>query len=382
MKLFDRIAKRAGIYISRPVLNADAWVKWMEKFGVPNPLPADQMHVTVIASRKDLRTRPMQMTHTVFTSGEFYPGHVAFFGPEANVLAYTWACDWTLTDRHYALQSMGATSDWPEYRPHITLSYDAKGFELSDEALVAMPPSFILGGEVFGPFEPNAKEKLAKAADPGDPSEWELVYVEELTEHEAQRFMSAFALSKSSDLSVAELQTIGLIAYGQPVLKDALEALDGKVDFASSPPPVGAIIKTDEECRLVYGWASVSISKGDHVVDSHRHKIATKALRQLCHGLMRGQRQGKFDHKGLKKTDIVEAMVFDKDVWAAMGDYFEKTGELTKEQADVFRDMKFEGLLAGFHCEDDSVWQLAKDADFELSIGAEEGTLMELGTNG
>ncbi len=114
------------------------------------------------------------------------------------------------------------------------------------------------------------------------------------------------------------------------------------------------------------------------MVDSHRHKITTKALRQLCHGLFRGQRQGKFNHMGVKKTDIVEGMVFDADVWSSMGDYFERIGELTKAEADVFRNMKFEGLVTGFHVEDDSLWEMAKSGDFELSIGAEEATLQEL----
>lgn len=375
MSIFDRIAKRDGLYVSRPVLNADSWVKWAEKFGVPNPVPAEKMHVTILASRKDVKTKPAQMTHQVFTGGGMCDtGYFSFMGPEADVLAYCWACDWLLQDRHYSLINMGCTSDWPEYRPHITLSYDAKGFELSDEALAAMPPSFLLGGEIHGPFAPPPKETLKK-------SDAETFVLEDAARVAAYDRVCKALLEGWGDLDVEQQQTIGLIAGGHPVLKASIDALEGKVAFADSPPTSG-IFKTDEECRLVYGWASVSIAKGEQVKDSHRHKITTKALRQLCHGIMRGQRAGKFDHQGLKKTDIVEGMVFDADVWGAMGDYFERIGELTKAQADVFRGMKFEGFMAGFHCEDDGVWEMAKARDFELSIGAEEATLRELNEHG
>ncbi len=372
MKLFDRIAKRDGLYVSRSLLNGDAWAKWAEKWGVPNPVPAEEMHVTVIASRKSVATKPSQMTHQIFTGGMncFGTGFLTFLGLEQDVLAYAWNCDWFLNDRYYALLEMGCTSDWPELRPHVTLSYDAKGWEIPDEAIAAMPPSFLFGPEIHAPFgKPvELKKEFADA---------ESFVLEEAAQAAAGAYLQKVATEGWDDVGHFDRQTIALIAQGLPVTKASVDALDGKVDFATAEKATG-VFKTDDECRLVYGWANVSVSKGLDVVDSHRHKITTKALRQLCHGLFRGQRQGKFNHMGVKKTDIVEGMVFDADVWSSMGDYFERIGELTKAEADVFRNMKFEGLVTGFHVEDDSLWEMAKSGDFELSIGAEEATLQEL----
>lgn len=150
---------------------------------------------------------------------------------------------------------------------------------------------------------------------------------------------------------------------------------------AMSPKPLFKALRDEE--RMVYGFASVSHkSASEQVEDSHGDLITTKALRSLCHGLMKGQRAGKFDHQGLQKTEIVEGLVFDADLWKAMGDYFEQTGVCTPEQAAVFKGMTFEGLLTGFHCADDAVWDLAKNSDFELSIGAERAAVQDLPANG
>lgn len=175
-----------------------------------------------------------------------------------------------------------------------------------------------------------------------------------------------------------------------PSLKDRLgkalvDALFGdELEKAASPPAPKEGAKpvfkaTRDEERMVYGFASVSkTAAGADVEDSHGDLITTKALRNLCRGLMKGQRAGKFDHQGAKKTDICEALVFDADLWKALGQYFEDTGVLPPEKAEVIKSLTFEGLLTGFHVEDDATWQLAKDSDFELSIGAERASVRDL----
>lgn len=370
------IFKRQGIYISRPVLNAAAWVAWAEKFGVPNVIPADKMHVTIIASRTDVKCKPQTNLQQAYSDR----GTFVMLGLDESVLTFAWH-DCYLSDRHYFLLSNGAISDWPEFRLHVTLSYDAKGFEISDEALAAMPPSIILGGEEYGPFDPDAKAKMIAKADDE---------VIEVTEGDMKAATGLLAKHMEGDTDVADLQTLSNIAGGGSVLKSSLERLakhadiaavlkldDGQEAAAEERAPTG-IIKADDESRMVYGFASVSVTKDGAVIDSHKHEITTKALRTLCRGLMKGQRAGKLNHMGTKKTEIVEGLVFDADVWKGMADYFEAIGELDKAQADVFRAMKFEGLLTGFHCEDDKMWEFAKSQDFELSIGASEAHLLEL----
>jgi hypothetical protein len=370
----QRLAKRDGLYVSRPVLNADAWAKWAEKYGIPNPLPADKLHVTVIASRVSVTTKPQTSVLQVYSCD----GSFSFLGPEADVLAFAW-CDWCLSDRNWQLQSFGAVSDWPEYRPHVSLSMDAKGFELSDEAIAAMPPSFIFGPEVMSGFAPGVAAEVKKSAPVGEP-----VLLEDAAVKIAIDAVTKAAVDGWGDLAKFDQQTLEMIAAGRPVSKAAFGRLEG-VDWLEEDAgerTKGAVFKMlGVEDRMVYGFASVSIAKGESVVDSHKHEITTKALRTLAHGLIKGQRAGKLNHSGEQTSEILEAFVFDADVWQGLGDYFEEIGEISKAEADVFRKMTFEGLMTGFHCADDAIWAFAKNNDFELSIGAEEGILVELAPN-
>lgn len=140
----------------------------------------------------------------------------------------------------------------------------------------------------------------------------------------------------------------------------------------------GILLKSADEDRMVYGWASVSKTKQGAVVDSHKHEITTKAIRKLMHGVIAGQRAGKLLHQGAKKTDIVESLVFTPELWKGIGDYLAAAGEITAEQAQVFHQIQLEGALTGFHVGDDDLWAAVKANDFELSIGVEEATLENL----
>lgn len=374
--------KRQGLYVSRPVLNGEAWANWAAKHGVPNPVPADKMHVTVIASRTGVVCKPQTHVHQTYSTS----GQIAFLGLDESVMVFLWA-DWPLCDRHHHLLGLGCVSDWPEFRPHVTLSYDAKGFELSDEAIAQMPPSFIFGPEIHGPFDPSPS--LKKAAGDGEAVAPDAPLVAMAKEALPE------ALAKG-EIDAFDRHTLTALAEGLPVLKSAYERLAQAVSLVKvgdlgvaagfqgqgSLGDVGAtpatVLKSADEDRMVYGFASVSLTKDGHVEDSHKDLILTKALRSLCHGLMKGQRAGKINHVGAKKTEIVEGLVFTPDLWKALGDYLHKVGEIDEAGAAVFKSIKLEGLFTGFHVEDDALWKWAQEHDFELSIGAEEASVMEL----
>jgi hypothetical protein len=365
MKIFDRIAKRSGLYVSRPVLNADAWAKWAEKYGVPNPVAAADMHVTVIASRTDVKVKPQSHTVQVYST----EGRIGFLGLDESVLTFLF-WDWCLTDRNWFFLGQGAVSDWPEYRPHVTLSYDAKGFEVSDEALAAMPPSMIFGPEVFAPFAPDAKAVIEKGAA-----------------FAAGPDLAAAAVAAEPDLVLKGIdpidrQTLLLMGQGAPLLQKSADRLfanhDGLLERLTKgqqpqtpEPNISRVLRSGDEERMVYGWASVSKINGENVVDSHRDEITTDALLTLTHEIIKGSRAGKFDHAGAKKSEIVEGLVFRPEIWAGIADTLEAAGALTKAEAAVVRKIEFEGALLGFHCADDDVWDVAKASDFELSIGCD-----------
>lgn len=102
-----------------------------EFYDLPNAVPRDKLHTTILYSRVYVPFKP--------ESGEVVLGnkcHLKIFetqsGTRALVLAYE--SDY-LQFRHDVGMALGATYDFPDYIPHITLSYDvgARKFNLDKE---------------------------------------------------------------------------------------------------------------------------------------------------------------------------------------------------------------------------------------------------------
>lgn len=84
-----------------------------------NPLDKDKFHTTILFSRKAI---PAYSTDTV------YEGTITFVesweGADGeNAVVAKIDCP-ALVERHNDLIDVGGTHDYPEYQPHVTLSYD------------------------------------------------------------------------------------------------------------------------------------------------------------------------------------------------------------------------------------------------------------------
>lgn len=142
------------LYVSRKVLNGAEIVRWAKEQGFSDIVPADSMHVTVIASREPVDWLKM---------GESYSGPdgkltIAPGGPrvveplgDGVVLLFS---SWELGYRHGAMKEAGASWDFSDYVPHITISYDrAANAELDLSTLKPFAGAIELGPEVFEPFQ-------------------------------------------------------------------------------------------------------------------------------------------------------------------------------------------------------------------------------------
>ena len=72
------------------------------------------------------------------------------FGVGAIVLAFNSA---DLSWRHEAIKEIGASWDWPEYQPHITITYDAGDLDISTVKPYA--GAIELGPEIFEQINPK-----------------------------------------------------------------------------------------------------------------------------------------------------------------------------------------------------------------------------------
>lgn len=123
----------AGVHFSEST--QDDLKKFMMMNDIPNPVPRDKLHTTLLYSRKrcpnyvprGLIDPPLVGKPTGF---EVWPSQEG-----NNCLVLKYDCP-ELTQRHKDLMSEhGATFDYPEYRTHVTLSYDIGDMDIS-----SLPP--------------------------------------------------------------------------------------------------------------------------------------------------------------------------------------------------------------------------------------------------
>lgn len=152
-----------SLYVSRKVINADEIIRWAKAQGVDTTLPAADLHVTVAFSRKPVDWFDVGSDWSGDETGKL---HVRPGGPraierlgdgDAVVLLFQ---DDHLEWRHKRILEVGASWDWPEYRPHITLSYSS---EVDIETVEPYTGPIVLGPELFAEVDDDWKSKIEEA---------------------------------------------------------------------------------------------------------------------------------------------------------------------------------------------------------------------------
>ena len=115
----------------------------------------------------------------------------------------------------------------------------------------------------------------------------------------------------------------------------------------------GQILKTDEEQRLVYGWASVVTEKGEPVIDRQGDVIEPETLVKAVNNFMEHVRVGKEMHKGDQIGAVIHSMPITKEIGESLG-----------IQSDR------EGWVVAFKVYNDDVWAKVKSGELAaFSIG-------------
>ncbi|NTI22033.1 DUF1073 domain-containing protein [Rhizobium rhizogenes] len=113
------------LYVSRKVTNAADIIAWAKAQGFKTTLPADELHVTVMYSPTAVDW--MQAGQDAWNADGTLvippggPRVVSQFGQGAIVLEFSSAA---LSWRHEELKRIGAEPTYPEYAPHITITYE------------------------------------------------------------------------------------------------------------------------------------------------------------------------------------------------------------------------------------------------------------------
>lgn len=382
----DRAKRAGGVYISRPVLNGAEWAAWATKWGVPSPLGAADLHVTIISSATDVKMKPqtdpcvVDMRYACF----------CLMGPTNQALAVGFN-DWMLQDRHWTLQSFGGVSDWPTYRPHMTITMANGDFELSDAALADAPGYIMLGAEV------NADRKAADATpDEMDPEGVEdddgddaLIIVIDLALSAKALLDSTAALTpidrtalrdieKGRKITVGVAKRLAAESWAPAEFKDVLKA--GKVDQIENPVRVSQetrkrverdvklqmtetavkaaakvglqeVMKSDDEQRILYAISNVYSIGGVTVEDLDGEGFTTRAMEEFTAQVLKRDTSGTWEHEGEPSNIVVQGLVLSHEVQKALG-----------------IDLGMECLITATHFPDPAAWERAKEGDWEQSI--------------
>jgi len=115
----------------------------------------------------------------------------------------------------------------------------------------------------------------------------------------------------------------------------------------------GKILKTDDEQRMVYGWASVITENGEPVVDRQDDMIEADTLVKAVNEFMEHVRVGKAMHVGEQVGTVVHSLPITKEIGDSLG-----------IQSDR------EGWVVAYKVYDDDVWAMVKSGELAaFSIG-------------
>ncbi len=114
------------------------------------------------------------------------------------------------------------------------------------------------------------------------------------------------------------------------------------------------ILKSDDDKRLVFGWASVSFREnGELLEDLQGDKIEPSDLEAAAYEYVLNFRDGGEEHIPTlrKKARLVESCVFTEDKQKALG--------LPPGALSV-------GWWIGFYVDDDEAWEKIKDGTYQM----------------
>lgn len=159
-------AEPKTLYVNRPLKNAAAVIAWAHSAGFKKTLPADDMHVTIAFSRTPVDWMKTGSHYNIAPDGKAIADLTVPAGgarvlerfgeaKDAVVLLFNSS---RLSWRHEDIKAAGASWDWLDYQPHITITYDGADVDLSK-----IEP--YKGELVFGPEEFAEIDKTSLVGD-------------------------------------------------------------------------------------------------------------------------------------------------------------------------------------------------------------------------
>jgi hypothetical protein len=321
-------AEPKPLYVYRPVKNAAKIISWFKGQGLKTTLPPEEMHVTLIYSRKAVDWMQMGDPMMYGPPGdasdlvvpEGGPRMMDALGPEKKATVLLFTSD-PLKWRHDQFLRNGAASDYPNFQPHITITYERP----DDLPLAKIEPykgEIIFGPECFEDINDDYRSTLMEKAG---------------------------ARHSAGDRDMIQQ------------MHDHSVKLGAECAYSKAALPA-AVIKVDEEQHMVYGWASVVTEKGQPVIDLQDDVIMPDTMAKAATEFMLDVRKALVMHArnpsggiddDMIKGIVVHSLPLTVDLAKSLGIHTER-----------------EGWIVGMKIQDPTTWQLVKEGKLKaFSIG-------------
>lgn len=156
--MFDNRPILNTLYVHRGVHYEDAQeiIKWAHSQGILTTLQEWDFYVTVVHSKTPFiwnEEEDRDLENLLIKGGQ---RSLEKFGEDGNVIVLRIESE-ALSKRHAELIEMGASHDYDDYRPHITLTYKGAGVDVSQ--IVPYTGDIRLGSEWWQPITGNPYSK-------------------------------------------------------------------------------------------------------------------------------------------------------------------------------------------------------------------------------
>lgn len=285
-----------GTYSSvKPTKHTQAMLSaWMAENNIPNPIPGDKLHCTIVSSKEEFGGYDPRQEITVvkpeWDNPDIYGySHIGYWfqrlGKDNKTIALCFDSPELRQQQWCAFDAGAEWNTLPNgnlFPLHVSLTYDApKDFDITK----LKPPIF------------------------------EMVFESEIVEPKVDNWA----------------ESNGLIKFNM----------------------VCEITKSDDDKQMIYGFANVIEKDGEPVVDLQGDVISEDELVKAAHEFMRSYRDGHEMHEGVSKGEIVESIVFTKDVQKSLG-----------------INLNVVGWFIGYHVQDEATWNQVKKGTLRaFSIG-------------
>ena len=151
------------LYVRRNLINADEFIAWAKGQGFETTTPADELHVTIAYSRQAVDWMKVEAAWDG-EDGQLTvpPGGARLVEPlgdkGAVVLLFNSS---SLSWRHETIKQAGASFDFPEYQPHVTITY-ARPDGLDLATVEPYRGKLVFGPEIFEELDEDWSSKLTE----------------------------------------------------------------------------------------------------------------------------------------------------------------------------------------------------------------------------